>query len=301
MALKKRKSDEKTTKEIMMHTGIVPMKVVLFNPNKEELEKIGVNYDPGEYISDDTFNEGHKQYLASFWMQNREYVVHKNGEKIVIPEGEITVPFMINISDSVATNRSGDKKMYVNKYGDTIYLAEDQEPYEWFDATDLREAHRGEQDLYTFLRAYANLKYSDENCLEDPIKDLFEDDSDFKKFIYSIINDKPVPIVYVLLSLKHSGKNDNGQVKIKEIVYKQYFQKKTQANSAISNFKSWLDASRKSENAKEDAIKMREPKGEFYTVEPAVFTLDEAINKVSDSSENDSDNDDMYKKVDSTF
>jgi len=303
MALTKNKADKKTTKEIMMHTGVVPGKVIAYNPNKEELEKIGVNYDPGEYVKDDNFNEGHKQYLASFWLTNMEYVVTKNGEQVIVPEGDIKVPLMINIGDEPLKSREGDKTMYVNKYGETIYLSDPDKVYDWFDSEGLRTAHYGEEDLYKFLSAYANLEYSkehkDENCLEDP-NELFKDDSFFKDFINSLITDKPTPVVYFLLSLKDGGENDNGQRKVKEIIYKQYYQKKTQGNSAISNFKSFINATRSAEDKRETARQYREPKGEFFTFEPEIFTINEAVDKVVSSTE-EADSDDMYKEADSNF
>jgi len=304
MALTSNKADKKTTKEIMFHTGVIPLKVMLYNPNEKELATIGVNYDPGEYVKDDNFNEGHKQYLMSFWLQNMEYVVSKNGENIIVPEGEVTIPFMINIGDTPLRSKDGSKGMYVNAYGDTVYLADPENVYDWFDAKDLREAHNGEQTLYEFLRAYANIEYTkdfkEDNCLGDP-KQLFEDDSFFKDYMKSLINDKPTHVLYMHQSLKYGGENENGQHKVKEILYKQYFQKKTQANSAISNFKSYINATRVKEEKKNDALLNREPKGEFWTIEPAIYTLDEAVIKVRSSSDNDSDKDSDYQQSSATF
>ena len=69
------------------------------------------------------------------------------------------------------------------------------------------------------------------------------------------------------------------------------------SNSAISNFKSYINATRVKEEKKNDALLNREPKGEFWTIEPAIYTLDEAVIKVRSSSDNDSDKDSDYQAI----
>ena len=306
MGLSSNNSDQATTKEVNMYTGVIPFKLVAFNPTEEELKAIGLNFAPNDYISEDKFNEGHKQFAIALWLKNVKFIAKQNGEDVEVPEGSITTSLTFNISDEPTVSQNG-KPLFVNKYGDTMYAESVdfiKQNYEWFDVEGIRPAHKGEGDLYMFLRAHANLNYSkdnkDSNCLEDP-KTLFNDATFLKDYFKGLMADKPLKYFYGLQSLKNAGETDNGATKVRQVMYKQYYQKKTQGNSAVSNFKSFLNAERATKDV-EDKILQREPKGEFYTIAPEIFTLDEARKKVEASvDEADKDGEPTSFTSESTF
>ncbi len=303
MGLTSNKADEKTTKELNLHTGVYSFKVIKFNPSGEELkEMLGMDeVREQEYIQDDKFNEGHKQYLAYFWLENEACTAYMDGEEVDVKEGEFKIPVIFGIGDAPLTNRDGTKHAFVNKYGKTTYAESEDKLPSWFEAEGVRKAHYGEQELYNFLKSYANLYDSgdkkDENCLDDP-NALFKDDSFFKNYIKELQEKNHG--VKCLVELKKGAENEDGNFNVKEVIYKQYFQKKSQKMpQAIGNFKNYLSASNVRTD-KEDKIARRTPKGEFYTIEPTVLSISEAKEKVS-GSQDEADNDEAYKQSSSAF
>jgi len=302
MALTANKADEKTTKEFLNYTGVIPFEVVAFNPDSIKLNELGLNFDAKSPISDDTFNAGHKNYSATFWLRNAKFA-YKNGENVVeVEAGAILTSISFYIGDSVAESKTG-KTLFINGYGDTIYAESIEyikDNYEWFDSFKLRGAHKGESDLYLFLRAYANLKYSknesDENCLENP-KQLFEDDTELVEYINGLIKETPKRIVFLLTGFKNTGTDDNGNVKMRQVVYKKFYQKKSQFNSAVSNFTSFINCTRIKKN-KEDKIAEREPKMDFYTIEPQGFDYSTICSKLEKTEDV---NDDLYSGAEDMF
>jgi len=296
MALKSRKADEKTSQEFYLHSGVIPMKVLLFNPTAKEMEeKLGItpNEEP-KYVQDDQFNEGQKKYLAYFWMTNLEFeAVDESGEKQVVKEGSFRIPLIIGISDTLAVSSTG-KNLYINKYGQSIYAENEEfikQNYEWYDTEGLRRAYGGEPQFYEFHAALANLKMNknvkDENCFDvEDIKNLFTNDKFLKEHVNSLMEKGHA--VRCLVLLKNAGETEEGKTKVREIFYNQFYQKKTQSHTtAMSNFESFITGARLTKKV-EEQVERRAPKGHF-TYEPTLYTINKAIELVTSTEDADSD------------
>jgi len=286
MSLTSRKSDEKTTKEFHLHTGVFPMKVKFFNPTLQQLNDAGLpfNQEP-EYVKEDMFNEGKKQYLATFWLTNLETkAVNEQGEEVKVKEGEIFIPFTFSISEMDHITQDDTKFKYINKYGAGVFAERVEDIPDWFNAREsVRVAKRGEEELMQFLFAYANLKSpdrngegGDENVLEDPNK-LFEDDSELREHVENLI--KEGNVVRCLIGLK--GRLNEGNINVNETFYRGFYTKHNQ--KSVIPFKSFIYAEKVKAENREDQKERRSPlnqKIHHFEFNPTVLTVDEAKEKV---------------------
>jgi hypothetical protein len=80
------------------------------------------------------------------------------------------------LEDIIRENKEGSKKQYVNSIGDLTWAIDESYISSWFTKRDYRVARKGEEELYTFLRAWlGNLDYRDaETVLEVDWKSLMK-------------------------------------------------------------------------------------------------------------------------------
>lgn len=239
-----KKADDITTKDILYYTGPIPFKVVAVNPTLAELKGIGLDYIQNEpqYIIDDKNNEGKKQTIIRFYLENREFTYkNKEGDAIIVPEGELR-GFTVDhwISEDNFVGRNSGKTQYVNKYGRTAWAEnkEDLEQNQYFLNHDSRPAKVGEENLYKFIFAWGNMIY-------DTKKDLFDEcvidieaisKGDFTELKESVVQLKDYGIK-ILVGLKMVEKEED--IKIYHSTYNKYFLKHNQENT--NNFKNHVE------------------------------------------------------------
>ncbi len=190
MAIQSNSSDvEVVGGGIPLFTGIAPVRVVAINPTLGELAAIGVNMqnEPtylNANVGGDTYNK------LAFWLQNEEHNFLSRMEILVKPEEKVS--------------RNGDKKQWVNKFGQVAYSAIDtpaSNAYEWFKADGVRPAYVGEETLINFVKAWANVP-NDGECTFSTISSIMAGDvAEIKQLITTLKDNK----LRVLLGVK-SGK-----------------------------------------------------------------------------------------------
>lgn len=309
MALKQRGSEEITTKEFNLHAGVIKYKVIAINPNKQEMKDIlGIDSPEEPVYVREGKEEGTKQYLMYFWLGNLPYIINNpDGTSTKVAEDEFRLPLIFGISDQLGESKDGTKKLFINKFGESIYAESIdfiKENYEWFSSEGLRQAYLGESGFYDFHKYYANLKMSrnekDENCLgTEDIKQLFTNDKFFKDHIKGLMSTNHT--VYCVTGIKNNGVDDNGNVKVREVLYNQYYQKgNATLTSAISNFKSYINADKVTKN-QADTKERRTPRMEYFSYEPQIFNINEAVEKVVSSVDKEADNDSYTQTDEVTF
>ncbi len=144
------KGTEKEQKNYSKYVGLFNANVVAVNPTKTELEKLlgtKIEKDP-EYTGNDS-DTGAKKVTLSFWLKEEN-------------QGNLfNVRF--NMQDTAVVAKSG-KKQWIDNIGNTSYADSPSQVPQFIQESGrpLRQAMKGEELLYKFLRAWLNdLNYQD--------------------------------------------------------------------------------------------------------------------------------------------
>jgi len=138
--------------------GLFKAKVVAINPTIEQFKSIlGIELKEDskqtDYLSD---REGVTILRVDFWLQDvAEY-----------PDG--VKPFRHKVSffleDDLRENKDGTKKQYINNIGTCSWADDESNLPKWFVGREYRQAYKGEEDFYSFLRSWlCNLNYKSAN------------------------------------------------------------------------------------------------------------------------------------------
>lgn len=148
---------ESTENEIKRYIGVAPVYVLAVNPSKSELEKLyqrELENEP-EYVSQNEI-EGTKYPQVRL-----DFIIKSDVEKTGIETVNKVAFFLTN---KERTNKDGSKVQVINKYGETTWLSVEDaktgnipENLNWFDASDMRPAYMGEQELTEFIKTYLNI------------------------------------------------------------------------------------------------------------------------------------------------
>ena len=165
MAIQGNSSDKSVVAEIKYYTGVCSVHMLAINPSLEESQKLGFNFQKEpEYLTD---KEGVKGIRLDFYVSNTVF------------KSKISV-FLKN---EVRMNGNKDKTQFINKFGTTTWAATKQEAIDkvakngkkWFSPEGAREAFVGEEQLYSLLQNWLNVKIGDELQLNNLAK-LFTGD-----------------------------------------------------------------------------------------------------------------------------
>lgn len=143
---------------VKRYLGVAPVYVLAVNPTKTELEKL---YD--------TTLEKSPEYLTTGKVGDKEvpqlrldFIVKTDAEKANGIELVTKISFFLK--KEWRYNNDQTKVQVINKYGESTWLTiEDAkngvipENQQWFDASDIRPAYIGEEELTMFLKAYLNI------------------------------------------------------------------------------------------------------------------------------------------------
>lgn len=137
--------------------GLFEGSVVSINPSREELEKLlgipELEKDP-EYLKEDE-KDGAQKLTLSVWL------------KEVLSDQLFNVKFFLK--DTVRKNKNEDKTQYINTAGNASWADEPENLPTWFNegGRTYREAHVGEEELYTFVRSWLKVDTRDPDALLD--------------------------------------------------------------------------------------------------------------------------------------
>lgn len=144
------KGKEKEVKQFSKYVGLFNAFVVAVNPSKEELGKLlntTIEKEP-EYVGSNSEN-GAKRLTVSFWLKEEQ-----NGSLFNV---------RFNIEDTAVVSKSG-LNQYINSIGTTSYASDENSVPDFVKARPVRQAKKGEELLYKFLRNWlSNLNYEDES------------------------------------------------------------------------------------------------------------------------------------------
>lgn len=188
-------------------TGFLKVKNVIVNPNKAELEAYGVNWKEPNYEFEDS--ERGKASIVEFYFKVDESNFKKedNAPKDVI----LSTRFYLYKKDKVS--QSG-LTQYINKFGNFTYASDENSVPDWFEKEGLRPAYDGEEGLMNFIKAWGDVRKSDE-CTLDSIDDIVQGNVRELKDLTKIWEDHKLK---VLVGLK-----DSGEDKFNQVVYSKEF------------------------------------------------------------------------------
>ena len=159
--------------------GLAEVKILCVNPSTEEYKEIlGIELKEDskatEYLGES--KDGNTTLRVNFWVED------------IKTEKKFSLNYFLE--DKERTNKDNTKQQYINNIGICSWADDVNNLPQWFTKRDYREAHVGEEELYSFLRTWINIDYTLENAeLElnwkklmrgrvDEIKELIEHDAD---------------------------------------------------------------------------------------------------------------------------
>lgn len=157
-------------KDFSKVVGLMEVKVLAINPDKEELEKLldtQLEKDPeylGEYQEKDEAGEPvglpKTRFTVTIWVEN--------------VKTKLKYPIRISLIDKVRVSKKGIPQ-YINTLGQTTWADSEENLPTWFAKRESRQAKIGEEELYSFMRNWlGNLDYkdADTNLLSEDWKKL---------------------------------------------------------------------------------------------------------------------------------
>jgi len=151
-----------------LFTGIAPIKIVAVNPTREQIAAL-YDVDVEKVKEPNYFTEDSTR--IDFW--------YKNHDSISTP---LLGKFALFLSNQVRTSQSG-KTQYIDAHSKTCWadslgdLSERNSKladYNKLKLDKVREALRGEEDLYSLLRSYGNVDTNSSLLMLDDIKSIIK-------------------------------------------------------------------------------------------------------------------------------
>lgn len=150
--LDKIKDNSKQSEGRELYTGVCAFIIDAINPSMDTLKTLGYNVqqEPA-YVGE---KEGKTTLRLDFYLSNPL-------AEIETPEGfakkEIKAKYTIFLEDSEVVNKNGDKKQYINNYGQTTWVDSVDNLPDWFRKDGVRVCHKGEEQLITLLYKWLGL------------------------------------------------------------------------------------------------------------------------------------------------
>lgn len=144
--------------------GLAEVEVIAINPTFDEFDTvlgIELKEDSKAAVYKGESRDGNQYTRIDFWVQTVE------------DQQKFKVSYFLE--DSVRMNKDGDKTQYINNIGICSWAEEEEGLPSWFAKREYREAKKGEEDFYIFIRTWlGKLDYRSEDT---------EIDLDWKKLM----------------------------------------------------------------------------------------------------------------------
>ena len=133
--------------------GLAEVKILCVNPSTEEYKEIlGIELKEDskatEYLGES--KDGNTTLRVNFWVED------------IKTEKKFSLNYFLE--DKIRTNKDATKQQYINNIGSCSWADDVNNLPQWFTKRDYREAHVGEEELYSFLRTWINIDYSQEDA-----------------------------------------------------------------------------------------------------------------------------------------
>lgn len=151
MAISGEKREQKAFDNQLV-VGLAEVKVVAINPDMEEYKEIlGIELKEDskatEYLGES--KDGNTTLRVNFWVED------------IKTEKKFSLNYFLE--DKERTNKDNTKQQYINNIGICSWADDVNNLPQWFTKRDYREAHVGEEELYSFLRTWINIDYSQDD------------------------------------------------------------------------------------------------------------------------------------------
>jgi hypothetical protein len=176
-------------------TGLTNVKVIAINPTKEEMIAMGINaQQEPKYLSQN--EKGEAKMRVDFYLASPTPTINFSKS--------LKVSFWLE--DSPRTNKEGTKSQWINKFGMTAWgkTLESMPEENWYSTEGCRKALIGEEDLTSFIKAWANVDPKDQAALDDTSKIAKGDITEIVNLHKAIPNNQ----VKVLLGVKDGKYQD---------------------------------------------------------------------------------------------
>lgn len=228
-----------------VYVGICTFMVDAINPNMEELKALG--YNPKDEPSYTVEKDGKTTYKLDFYISNPHAEVLTESGTI---KKNIKTKFTFWLENNEIINKNGDKKQYINNYGQTTYAVNAESLPTWFKQDGVRVCRKGEEEIIALLYKWLGLtqpyqeKEGDSCAIATPWSELVNGNiSELRTFVDA--TKKLGNGIKVLLGAKESEKD--GKISYYQDVYVKYIMKPGQnsydgltkaLNDQYSQFKS---------------------------------------------------------------
>jgi hypothetical protein len=171
------------TKEFGKVVGVFEANVIAINPTKDELETIyGPQEKDPEYVKEKEVKineDGDTMMVDSVrvdvYLSAKYRRAVEEGDKIVYKPATSILKAVFYLEDREKTNKDGSKRQYINTAGTTSWVEDESDLKDWFITREYRVAKVGEDELFSFLRAWLKYDFKKPNTAFDL--------TDFNKFI----------------------------------------------------------------------------------------------------------------------
>jgi len=184
-----------------LYTGIAPIKIVAVNPTREQIAEM-YEVDVEKVKEPNYFTEDSTR--IDFW--------YRNHDSITTP---LLGKFALFVSNQVRTSQSG-KTQYIDNHskvcwadslGDLSERNGKLADYNKLKLEKVREALRGEEDLYSLLKAYGNVDINNSPFMLDDIKNIIKGNVNELREFFNHFNKKEGGIK-VLMGVKDGQYQD---------------------------------------------------------------------------------------------
>lgn len=222
MAIKTNSSDEKFFKEFSLYTGVTKMKVLAINPNLEELQELGFNFQQEPEYAGQT-DEGADKVRLDFILGN-EFTKAK-------------VSFFLQNTPSKGS--TSGKFEFINNFCksswgtslEEVLQREGKGGMKFFKPNGARVALVGEVSLMAFLCDWLNTSPEDEVTLDTLKKIIKGDVKELKEYLNAAKNNE----VYVLITATENNDKYYQNVENRFFVRSQFSE-----TTAINKFSEWI-------------------------------------------------------------
>jgi len=232
MPFKGNESEVPVIKSRQLFCGVANWKVVALNPNEELREKLKITQNIKEYTGKD--RDDNVSTRLDFWLKLRGVPYPEEGLVKEDLKGMPLLKLSIFVADRELLSEAKNYS-WINKIGQTTWadtaekIANNPNMTKWYDATNLRKAIAGEDQLTQFLIALINVntRLEGTECrLVDPKKIAKGDLSEIKGYL----KDWPNNTIQCLLGVK---KTDKGNF---QDFYKDFF---ARSSSKTKTLETW--------------------------------------------------------------